>query len=219
MASQQPDAGVLGGQPVDRLPARGRYRKKPVEVGAIQWTGGNLAEVLMFTGPAFFGAVAAEDRDGDPDMTAEVYDKLHGTWVHVYDGQWIIRGIQGELYPCAADVFAATYEPAGEPAARIPGAEAGVALIAAERARQVAVKGYDEEHDAEHAQGEMAEMAASYALAACGEMPAAREFWPFALDGLKPFKPGPKPVDALVKAGAMCAAEIDRIVAEEALRG
>jgi hypothetical protein len=89
-----------------------RWRKKPVEVSAIQWTGANLAEVQAFTGPGYFGAVPPEDRDEDPDMTAEVYDKLHSTWVHVYDGQWIIRGVQGELYPCAEDVFAATYEPA-----------------------------------------------------------------------------------------------------------
>jgi hypothetical protein len=27
-------------------------------------------------------------------------------------GDWIIRGVQGELYPCKADIFAATYEPA-----------------------------------------------------------------------------------------------------------
>src|ERR1700691_2994593 len=88
----------------------------------------------------------------------------------------------------------------GQPGDRLP--PPGVALIAAERARQVAAEGYTPEHDAGHRNGEMAEMAASYALAACGEAPAAREFWPFGLDR---FKPGPKPVDALVKAGAMCA--------------
>jgi hypothetical protein len=80
--------------------------------------GSNLAEVLRFAGPGgYFGTVPPEDRAADPAMTAEVYDKLHGTWVHVYDGQWIIRGVQGELYPCAADVFAATYEAAEDAAA------------------------------------------------------------------------------------------------------
>jgi len=91
-----------------------RWRKKPVEIDAIQWTGDNLAELEEFCGTGYFEAVPPEDRDPDPDMTAQVYDKLHGTWVHVYDGQWVIRGIQGEHYPVAADVFAATYEPAGE---------------------------------------------------------------------------------------------------------
>ena len=108
-------ADEMPGRPTGSIPGVAYWRKKPVIVSAIQWTGSNLADVLTFTGYAYFGAVPPEDRAGDPDMTAEVYDELHGTWVHVYDGQWIIRGIQGELYPCAADVFAATYEPAGEP--------------------------------------------------------------------------------------------------------
>lgn len=102
--------------------APARFRKKPVTIEAIQWTGSNLDAVLDFTGPAYFGAVPPEDRDPDPDQTGEVYDKLHGTWVHVYDGQWIIRGVQGELYPCAADVFAATYDPvAGDEPQTPPG--------------------------------------------------------------------------------------------------
>lgn len=104
---QQPDAPAL--------PGVVRWRKRPVVVSAIQWTGANLAEVQAFTGGGDFDAVPHEDRSEDPDMTAEVFDKLHSTWVHVYDGQWIIRGVQGELYPIAADVLAATYEPAGEP--------------------------------------------------------------------------------------------------------
>lgn len=32
----------------------------------------------------------------------------------VSDGDWIIRGIKGELYPCKPDIFEATYEPVGE---------------------------------------------------------------------------------------------------------
>jgi len=32
--------------------------------------------------------------------------------MHASPGDWIIRGIQGELYPCKPDIFAATYEPA-----------------------------------------------------------------------------------------------------------
>ncbi len=53
-----------------------------------------------------------EDRDAsdDPEATASVFDELHFTWVLVYDGDWIIRGIKGEFYPCRPDVFAATYD-------------------------------------------------------------------------------------------------------------
>lgn len=90
-----------------------RYRKKPVEITAIQWTGDNEQDVIAFTGSGKFAALDPEDRTDDPELTAEVFagDELHNTWVGVYTGQWIIRGAQGELYPCAADVFAATYEP------------------------------------------------------------------------------------------------------------
>lgn len=48
----------------------------------------------------------------DPDATATVFDKLHSTWVLVFDGRWIIKGVKGEFYPCADDVFRETYEPA-----------------------------------------------------------------------------------------------------------
>lgn len=90
------------------------------------------------------------------------------------------------------------------------GPEAGIALIAAERARQVAVEGYTPEHDADHGRSELALAAGAYVMHAAG-IPGAR-FWPFA-DG---WKPGPKPLDSLVKADALIVAEIDRIVAQEA---
>lgn len=36
--------------------------------------------------------------------------KTLGGDIQVYDGDWIIRGVKGELYPCKPDIFAATYE-------------------------------------------------------------------------------------------------------------
>lgn len=99
-----------------------RRRKKPVEVDTIEWTGTNEADVQTFTGgPSHFYALDAEDRENsdDPEATATVYDKLHSTWVLVYTGQHIVRGVKGEYYPIAADVLAETYEPVngGEPGA------------------------------------------------------------------------------------------------------
>lgn len=86
-----------------------RLRKRPVEITGIQWTGGNETELVEFTGRQF-EAVAPEDRTQDPDMTAQVFDVLHGTWIGVYTGQWILRGVKGEYYPCADDVLAETYD-------------------------------------------------------------------------------------------------------------
>ncbi len=93
------------------MKAPASFRKKPVIVDAILFDGKNVDAVQAFTGFATFGLVAPTDRTEDPDITAEVFDKLHSTWVGVKDGQWIIKGVQAEFYPCDASVFAATYEP------------------------------------------------------------------------------------------------------------
>ncbi|MGW1497549.1 hypothetical protein ACWCQW_02975 [Streptomyces mirabilis] len=90
-----------------------RRRKKPVEVDTIQWTGDNEAAVQAFAGGASnFYALDAEDRENsdDPEATASVFDKLHSTWILVYTGQHIVRGVKGEYYPIAEGVLAETYE-------------------------------------------------------------------------------------------------------------
>jgi hypothetical protein len=90
-----------------------QYRKRPIVIEAVQWTGDNFGEVDAFAGGNFL-ITDGEDRANseDPESTATFYDRLHSTRVLVYDGDWIINGIQGEFYPCRPDVFAATYEPA-----------------------------------------------------------------------------------------------------------
>ena len=88
-----------------------KYRKKPVIIEARRWNGLNYAEIHQFAAGGF-SLVDQEDRAEDPSITAEVFDKLHSTWVGVHDGDWIIKGIQGEFYPIVDSVFTATYEPA-----------------------------------------------------------------------------------------------------------
>lgn len=92
------------------------FRKKPIVITAIQWTGDNEPEVCLFA-DGNFEALPDEDRanSDDPAATAQVYDRLHSTWVLVQTGDWILRGIQGEFYPCRSDVFDATYEPVDNP--------------------------------------------------------------------------------------------------------
>ncbi|MFF5984393.1 hypothetical protein ACFY78_36680 [Streptomyces olindensis] len=85
------------------------YRKRPVEVDTVQWTGDNEAELVEFTGHRF-EAIPAAARAENPDVTAQVYDELHDTWVGVKTGQHIVRGVKGEFYPIAEDVLAETYE-------------------------------------------------------------------------------------------------------------
>jgi hypothetical protein len=88
-----------------------QIRKKPVTVTAVQWTGDNEAELITFTN-GNFEEIPAEDRPNcdDPDATGSVFDRLHSTWVLVYTGQWVIKGVKGEFYPCDEDVLAETYD-------------------------------------------------------------------------------------------------------------
>lgn len=86
-----------------------RYRKKPVVIEAVRWTGANFRVLYEFTNKNF-DVLDVEDRDEDPEATAQVFDELHSTWVLVYDGDYVIKGIKGEFYPCREEVFEATYE-------------------------------------------------------------------------------------------------------------
>ncbi|OKI47219.1 hypothetical protein [Micromonospora sp. CB01531] len=88
------------------------FRKKPVEIQAMQWTGENSGDLYRFAA-GHFAVMDEQDRanSDDPEATAQIFDVLHSTWVLVYTGDWIIRGVKGEMYPCRPDVFEATYEP------------------------------------------------------------------------------------------------------------
>lgn len=77
-----------------------KYRKKPVEIEAVQWTGDNLAELRKMDGfnsvhTCFGGRLNIKTLEGM--MFASV-------------GDYIIKGVQGEFYPCKPDIFEQTYE-------------------------------------------------------------------------------------------------------------
>ena len=82
-----------------------RFRKKPVVIEAVRWDGSNTAEVADFmeTSPAF-----SSDDKGSAWVDIHTPE---GT-MRADKGDWIIRGVKGEFYPCKPDIFAATYEPA-----------------------------------------------------------------------------------------------------------
>lgn len=81
-----------------------KYRKKPVVIEAWQWDG---------------VATHSERPDWlqDHRVTADHNEQtlkiatLEGVMTAA-SGDWIIRGVKGEIYPCKPDIFAATYEPA-----------------------------------------------------------------------------------------------------------
>lgn len=78
-----------------------KYRKKPVEVEAIEWTGHNLNEVYEFVGYPRF-----EYNTGLDKLSIHT---LEGT-MEANTGDFIIKGVKGEFYPCKPDIFAMTYE-------------------------------------------------------------------------------------------------------------
>jgi hypothetical protein len=86
-----------------------RYRKKPVVIEALQWTGSNAEQMTAFAGP-HFALVSPQDRAEDPERTAAVWDKLHSTWIGMHDGQWLIKGIRGEFYPHDESAFPEVYD-------------------------------------------------------------------------------------------------------------
>lgn len=92
-----------------------KYRKKPVVIEALRLPALNEEATPEFVDELhdFLGDQPWEsDRAG-----ALVIRTLEGD-MRADPGDWIIRGVAGELYPCKPNIFAATYEPAEE-AARV----------------------------------------------------------------------------------------------------
>jgi len=87
-----------------------KYRKKPVVIDAVQWTGENLDAILAFcAGDASYELMAR----GNSELVISTLEDGEGTAQHVASrGDWIIKGVQGEFYPCKPDIFAATYDEA-----------------------------------------------------------------------------------------------------------
>ena len=84
------------------MPTIRRYRKKPVVIEAVQVDAsdfGDLCEVADWC-----GGVTVDEGDWVLGI-----DTLEGR-MYATDGDFIIRGVEGEFYPCKPEIFAATYE-------------------------------------------------------------------------------------------------------------
>lgn len=88
----------------------------------------------------------------------------------------------------------------------------GLQRIAAERTRQILAEGYTAEHDDKHDKGELAIAGACYALAGAGRAPQPVVDWRIWPWGAEWWKPSADPIRNLEKAGALIAAEIERLV-------
>lgn len=80
-----------------------KFRKKPVVIEAVQYTVETCREAHAFLG---YGHPRPDDACG---LGIEI-ETMEGTMV-VSAGDWIIKGVNGEFYPCKPDIFEKTYEP------------------------------------------------------------------------------------------------------------
>lgn len=88
------------------------FRKKPVIVEAIQWTGQNTDDIRKFVGESSPGEcrfLLMSEIFGSMSSPAIIYDDVQRGYVPVNLNDWIIRGVKGEFYPCADNVMRLTY--------------------------------------------------------------------------------------------------------------
>lgn len=96
----------------------GFYVKKPVVVEAFQLVGTPMHAVYQWV-ESHVGSYDTNDESGEVPAEGVSIDAATGFMViatlegemQAKPGDWIIRGVQGEFYPCKPDIFEATYEP------------------------------------------------------------------------------------------------------------
>lgn len=90
-----------------------KFRKKPVVIDAIQFTRESAPDCVAFMTTDASSVTGFDIHYDDDGRSTFVITTLEGT-MHVSLGDWIIRGVKGELYPCKPDIFDATYEKVDE---------------------------------------------------------------------------------------------------------
>jgi hypothetical protein len=93
-----------------------KFRKKPVVIDAIQWTGHNATEIMLFVGQKLKASSVPYGIEMDHD---DIPNDAYRLEIPTLEGvmtatklDWIIKGVNGEFYPCKPDIFEKTYEPA-----------------------------------------------------------------------------------------------------------
>jgi len=80
-----------------------KFKKKPVVIEAVQWFKGDKPLACM-------QPYASDTTDSNPAYLGFYFIKTLEGNHHVSDGDWIIKGVAGEFYPCKPDIFEKTYE-------------------------------------------------------------------------------------------------------------
>lgn len=78
-----------------------KFKKKPVVINAIQYTGDNFNFIRQFVGSSM-----SIHQLGDNTIAINTLEGV----MNALPGDFIIKGIKGEFYPCKPDIFEKTYE-------------------------------------------------------------------------------------------------------------
>jgi len=76
-----------------------KFRKKPIVIEALNWNGDNHHSINRFVGMDL-------NKNFRNELLIQTPEGEHRARV----GDWIIKGIKGEFYPCKPDIFESTYE-------------------------------------------------------------------------------------------------------------
>lgn len=94
-----------------------KYRKKPVEIEAIQFDGKNELEIKEFVGDSLIVDLIRPPQNTEkgiiPKWVELTIKTLEGD-MKVNIGDYVIKGVKGEFYPCKPDIFEMTYEKVGK---------------------------------------------------------------------------------------------------------
>ena|ERR1035437_685139 len=92
-----------------------KFRKKPVVIKAVRWTGSNLFEVITFIDgkkPDIAHKIASDKWDDYEKIVQKkglIIKTLEGQHIATV-GDYIIKGVHNEFYPCKPDIFKKTYD-------------------------------------------------------------------------------------------------------------
>ena len=94
-----------------------KYRKKPVEIEAIQFDGKNELEIKEFVGDSLIVDLIRPPQNTEkgiiPKRVELTIKTLEGD-MKVNIGDYVIKGVKGEFYPCKPDIFEMSYEKVGK---------------------------------------------------------------------------------------------------------
>ncbi|MCP3966891.1 MAG: hypothetical protein GY750_05265 [Lentisphaerae bacterium] len=89
-----------------------KFQRKAVIIEAIQFTNDNLEKLIQFMGKRFGEISMPKNSNKKMKLTVTTLEDCHDSRVvHVAnEGDWIVKGVRNEFYPCKPDIFLETHD-------------------------------------------------------------------------------------------------------------